>query len=286
MMIDKQLLRKRFSENARTYDQYAKVQKKMANQLMGSIPKSDEAIEILEIGCGSGYLTQLLCNAFPNARLTAVDLSPGMIEVAKKRVFEERITFLCGDIEEMKISRNFDIIISNATFQWLNHPQKVIEKLYKLLKKEGILSFSTFGKQTFQELHASYKIAKERLQIENNSSPGQKFYSIEDLIGFCKSTLPLFNELLIEQFYEREYFPGVREFFTSVRKIGANNSNKANSIQRPSFFKELINQYETNYRDEKGVIATYECLFLTILKKDQRQDQQEPYNREYQKVSR
>ncbi|USK36670.1 malonyl-ACP O-methyltransferase BioC (plasmid) [Bacillus sp. F19] len=266
-MINKQLLRKRFSDNAKTYDQYAKVQKKMANQLISSLPKSDDFIKILEIGCGSGYLTQLVCKAFPNASITAVDLAPGMIEIAKKRVFLERITFLCGDIEEMDFSHSFDIIISNATFQWLNYPQNVIKKMYGLLNQEGTLSFSTFGKETFQELHTSYKKAKEKFQIENASSPGQEFYSADDLVDLCESNLPPSYEVFVEKFYEREYFHDVHEFFTSVRKIGANNSNKANSLQRPSFIKELIKQYETSFRDEKGVKATYDCLFLTILKK-------------------
>ena len=63
-------------------------------------------------------------------------------------------------------------------------------------------------------------------------------------------------------------FLTVREFFTSIKKIGAANSNKENYCQRPSLFRELINIYDTEYRDESGVKATYHCLCFKIKKHD------------------
>ncbi|GAA3329015.1 hypothetical protein GCM10020331_075330 [Ectobacillus funiculus] len=69
--------------------------KTMAKQLIDSLPQHlvERQINILEIGCGSGYLTQLLCKAFPKARILAIDLAPGMIDVAQERIQEERVTF-------------------------------------------------------------------------------------------------------------------------------------------------------------------------------------------------
>src|SRR5688500_7035775 len=60
-MIDKRLLSKRFSEHAKTYDAYANVQKNMAKQLVDLLPQknTNHKINILEIGCGTGYLTRL-----------------------------------------------------------------------------------------------------------------------------------------------------------------------------------------------------------------------------------
>ncbi|MCL6586559.1 MAG: methyltransferase, partial [Anoxybacillus sp.] len=72
-MIDKQLMQKRFSERANTYDQFANVQKKMAHELMARISRPPKTI--LEIGCGTGYLTKLLYDAYPHAQLTAIDIA-------------------------------------------------------------------------------------------------------------------------------------------------------------------------------------------------------------------
>jgi malonyl-CoA O-methyltransferase len=60
-MIDKQIVRQHFSRNAVNYDAYAKVQKKMAEQLLEiirlTLDRTAAAPEILDIGCGTGYLT-------------------------------------------------------------------------------------------------------------------------------------------------------------------------------------------------------------------------------------
>jgi len=273
-MIDKRLLSKRFSEHAKTYDAYANVQKNMARQLVDLLPQknTNHKINILEIGCGTGYLTRLLVKAFPNAAITAVDIAPGMVEVAKGMTKEDRVTFLCTDIEEMALNENFDLIISNATFQWLNDLPATLEKLCIRLTAEGSLIFSTFGIDTFQELHMSYEQAKEKLQLSIDSSPGQMFYTLEELSQICEEALPFSSASPIEitkmEKLELEYFQTVREFFTSIKKIGAANSNKENYCQRPSLFRELINIYDTEYRDESGVKATYHCLCFKIKKHD------------------
>lgn len=270
MMIDKQLLRKRFSEHAKTYDEYASVQKRMARQLLASLPLelTEQPIAILEIGCGSGYLTDLLYKSFPKAQIIAIDLAPGMIEVAQQRMKGKPITFICGDIEEMVLQGSYDIIISNATFQWLNYLSSAIERLSILLKPNGMLLFSTFGSNTFQELHISYQRTKERMQLPLDTSPGQSFFSLEELHHLCEKSLHssgLFHIIGSEQLVF-EYFPTVRTFFNSIKKIGANNSNKGPSCQRPSFFRELMKTYEAYYRDEHGVKATYHCIFFKINK--------------------
>ncbi|WP_243556167.1 malonyl-ACP O-methyltransferase BioC [Priestia megaterium] len=274
-MINKQLLKKRFNNHAKTYDAYADVQKSMANQLIDQLSTNffNQEIAILEIGCGTGYLTQLLCEKFPKAAITAVDLSSGMMELAKKKVTEDRVSFICGDIEEISIEGHYDLIISNATFQWFNSLHTTIKNLYKQLKPTGNLLFSTFGNRTFQELHSCYSHAKQRLGLFSNSSPGQLFFSLEELSQICEQALVPLREdpfkLSKMEKLEIQYFPTVQEFFTSIKKIGASNSNEESYCQRPSFFRELINLYENNHRDENGVKVTYHCLMFNITKTNQ-----------------
>ncbi|WP_017727662.1 malonyl-ACP O-methyltransferase BioC [Halalkalibacterium ligniniphilum] len=273
-MIDKQLLQKRFSQHATTYDQYANVQKRMAKYLMNLIPtdlkKSSNTLRILEVGCGTGYLTSLLSEKFPEAKITAVDLAPGMIEAAKKRLQEKKVSFICGDIEEIALQGEYDVIISNATFQWFNNLENTLHGLLLLLKKEGVLCFSTFGCQTFKELHASFERATQILRIENNSRVGPSFYSLTELKKVCTNSIPAdakrFSYIKASEKEEYEFFRTVRDFFTSIKKIGANNSNQEAYCQRPSLFKELVNVYETNYKENEQIKATYHCLFIKIEK--------------------
>lgn len=130
----------------------------MANQLIDQLSTNffNQEIAILEIGCGTGYLTQLLCEKFPKAAITAVDLSSGMIELAKEKVREDRISFICGDIEELSIERHYDLIISNATFQWFNSLHTTIKNCINNLSLQAACYFQPLVTVRFKSfIHAT-----------------------------------------------------------------------------------------------------------------------------------
>jgi malonyl-CoA O-methyltransferase len=266
-MIDKQLLQKRFSLHAKTYDRYAQVQKQMAGQLLTALdgPNLPDKARILEIGCGTGYLTKALCTRFPQAQIFAVDLAPGMIEVAKEKVRLEQVTFICGDIEQMNWQKSFDLIISNATFQWFNQLELTLKKLFSSLTTNGMILFSTFGCDTFRELHTSFQRALSTLQLQAEP-PGQSFYSLAELLGLCRQALGEFGEIpcLGTQDSVIEHFPSVKDFLTSVKKIGASNSNLSTIGQRPSVLKEMMRIYEQEVCAGMVVQATYHVLCMLI----------------------
>ncbi len=89
-----------------------------------------------------------------------------MIAVAKTRQNVKNVTFYCGDIERLRLEESHDVIISNATFQWLNNVKRLIRNLFDYLSIDGILLFSIFGQETFQELHALFQWAKEEKVYE------------------------------------------------------------------------------------------------------------------------
>ena len=58
-MINKELMRDRFAKNLDSYNDNAKVQKRMAEKLITMV-KNKAPQKILEIGCGTGFLTELI----------------------------------------------------------------------------------------------------------------------------------------------------------------------------------------------------------------------------------
>ena len=123
---------------------------------------------LLDIGCGTGNYTQLLRNKFPDAVIKAVDICDKMIEVAQNKLKNSKIEFIVDDAETMILTENFDLITSNACFQWFDELDNTIAKYKNLLTEDGIILFSTFGPSTYNELAKSMECFYE----ENINYPG------------------------------------------------------------------------------------------------------------------
>ncbi|MGZ4399040.1 MAG: methyltransferase domain-containing protein, partial [Gaiellaceae bacterium] len=98
LRIDKQAVRRRFEHAAAAYDEHSRLQRRMAAELAGMVEV--EPVEVLEVGCGTGRLTQCLRERFPGAAIVAVDFAAAMLERARRRVPDAR--FLLADIEELE----------------------------------------------------------------------------------------------------------------------------------------------------------------------------------------
>lgn len=268
-MIDKETIKRRFSKSAKNYDQYANVQKSMGDVLIEEIKSKHKCFNrILEVGCGTGYVTKALIHHFPDANITAVDIAPGMIKHVQSTIQHENLELVCGDIEEIELKGKYDLIISNATFQWFNQLEKTMEKLVKSLEKDGILAFSTFGQDTFKELHESFRKAKESLNIQKEISPGQSFFSASTLRNLCSTVLTdtaiTAKKVQVTESYHYEYFNSCKDFLYSVKKIGANNAQKEKSKTSFDFIKKVMETYDQDYQENHQVVATYHSIFVII----------------------
>ncbi len=98
--------------------------KPMVNKL-----KRRKRPHILELACGTGTFTKQILATFPNAKVTAIDLSPAYIKFAKRRFIENsNVDFLVADAEKLPFKANsFDAVVS----VFLHHelPQKVRQKV-------------------------------------------------------------------------------------------------------------------------------------------------------------
>ena len=94
---------------------------------------------ILDVACGTGVLIPdyLKRNVL---FVTGIDISPKMVEIAKGKFQQDRVTILCGDVETASFDRQFDCIVVYNAFPHFPDPEHLIQTLSALLKFGGTLT--------------------------------------------------------------------------------------------------------------------------------------------------
>lgn len=103
-------------------------------------------LRILDLGCGTGNLTQKIIEKFPDAEIDALDLSEEILEECKKRFANKNnINYLQADFKDMQISVNeYDLVMSSIAIHHVEDPHKfeLYKKVYQCLKHGGIFIFA------------------------------------------------------------------------------------------------------------------------------------------------
>lgn len=96
---------------------------------------------VLDIGAGTGLLSSYVIKRFPAATLTLIDISDGMLEVAKSRFKDySNVRFLTGDYTKHPFEDKYDIIVSALSIHHLpdEDKERLYKKCYMFLKDQGI----------------------------------------------------------------------------------------------------------------------------------------------------
>lgn len=150
--MDKTILKNNFSKSADTYERFAAVQRVCAEKLALLCPEKDVR-SILEIGCGTGFYTAILARKYPLATITAVDISPEMINAARGSHYTENVEFLAADAEDICLSEKVDLITSNASLHWFDDMAGSLGRFPEMLSEGGRLCFTVYGPETFREFN-------------------------------------------------------------------------------------------------------------------------------------
>jgi trans-aconitate 2-methyltransferase len=105
--------------------------------LVARIPLEDPKT-IIDIGCGPGNSTQVLCKRWPHADIVGLDKSERMIERA--RLDHPEQTWIVGDASTLDTDRKYDIVFSNAAIHWIPDHHRLLPRLFHMVRKDGILA--------------------------------------------------------------------------------------------------------------------------------------------------
>jgi len=106
--------------------------------------RGDETV--LDAGCGTGRLTELLLDRLPRGRVIALDQSASMLELARASLepcFGDRVTYLRRDLLDVDPDRDLeqevDLVFSTATFHWVRDHPALFRAMFRALKPGGRL---------------------------------------------------------------------------------------------------------------------------------------------------
>lgn len=162
--------------------------------------------KILDLGCGFGANTNKLINLH-TSRVVGVDLSSKMLEIAKKENKYDNVEYLCMDLNEIdKIEEKFDIIISSLSFHYIKDFNKLINNIYNLLNKDGVLIFSQEHPITLAPKDGINWTIKDNIPVHFNLSnyqePGERniFWLTNNVIKYHRTISNIINTLIDNKF--------------------------------------------------------------------------------------
>ena len=166
------------------YEPYSKY---VTNRIIGN-PQ-----DILEIGVGSGRLTNHLVKKISKeAKLTAIDINPNMLEIARQKVNAVNVKFELADAQELPFPDNsFDLVICQFGFMFLPDKQKGFNEAWRVLKPRGQFLFVTWDKaENNITLHISQQTILQFLQASPPAYFGKAYYAMnnpDELRNYTKS---------------------------------------------------------------------------------------------------
>ncbi|MBP6019182.1 MAG: trans-aconitate 2-methyltransferase [Burkholderiaceae bacterium] len=126
--------------SAQQYSTFEQERTRPVRDLVAAIPARDVRIAF-DLGCGPGNSTEVLAQRFPNATMTGTDNSDDMLASARKRL--PHIDFELSDIATWNPDQPVDVILANASLQWLPDHAALYPRLIKTLTPGGCLAVQT-----------------------------------------------------------------------------------------------------------------------------------------------
>jgi malonyl-CoA O-methyltransferase len=231
----------------------------MAERLVRRLEGGPEPRRILELGCGTGYLTELLACRYPDGEILAFDFAERMVDLARHRLRKRRAEVLLADAEAADLgAKAWDLVVSSATIQWFDRPLGSMSTLASALRPGGRMLHATFGPGTFCELKSAMA----------GSGP---FDAEPAAIGLPLRTAEEWRQLLSESgLGETEVrtstevveYPAAIDFLHELQATGVTcrpNGAEAGPLM-PRVLREALERYDDRFGTTAGVPVTYELV--------------------------
>jgi trans-aconitate 2-methyltransferase len=254
------------SWNPATYLQFADERSRPFFELLARVD-CERPRAVVDLGCGPGQLTASLSDRWPGASVLGVDSSPDMIEAARAHE-GERVRFELVDLRTWSPGMPVDVLVSNATLQWVPDHRALLPSLVRALSPRGWLAFQVpgnFGEPShrlLRELAADPRFAAATSDIAFPSSHEPKVY-LADLAALgC-----------VVDAWETTYLHVLGGPDPVFRWISGTGARPVLQALDGALREEFVDEYKARLRDaypadEHGTVLPFRRIFCVARRHD------------------
>ncbi len=130
--------------DADTYDRASEPQQAWAADVLARLEGMAPDATVLDVGCGTGLVTERLLALVPHGRVLAIDASADMVALARDRL-GDRAQVWCQDALELDLDRAVDAVVSTAALHWVPDHDVLWARLAQALRPGGVLEIQCGG---------------------------------------------------------------------------------------------------------------------------------------------
>ncbi len=235
-----QIVARAFAAHAGDYERHASLQAEIAARLAVLLPPLNQP-DILEIGCGTGFLTRHLLDQYSHGDFLITDLANEMVDQCRARYQSTNgraIRFAVMDGEVPECEAGFDLIAMSMTLQWFSDPVGGIDRLKALLKPGGQLLYAT---------------------LAPNNCP--EWRSAQDLCGLRNGMIPMPEMPGVVERESREVnYGSAIAFLRALRSIGANTPRPGYAPLPPGSLRAALRRLDQDH----GARVTWRIVYGLI----------------------
>lgn len=235
-----------FSRHAEHYDQYAGLQRRVADQLIELVPSEQFKVHsVLDLGCGTGYLKRK-ASSLNQAQWTGVDLAEGMLQQARHAGYHELVQ---ADVADLNcLPDQYELALSSLCYQWVGDLPLAFASLHQRMPKGGLFAFSTLLDGSLQEL----KIAWQKIDTSPHVNEFQTKRHVDAALKMAG-----FECVLQQQNVLVDYFSTVLGMLRALQGIGSSNQAAPSSRLTRGQLQRLMQMYEP-LRQSQGLPLSYQ----------------------------